>query len=49
MQRHFNGYAKTSYVVCKTEKIVINAEDPGSDLGLATGDPDVRISLSPLF
>jgi hypothetical protein len=39
------GYAKTSYGVCKiVEKcyFVINTEKSGSDLGLATGDPDLR-------
>jgi hypothetical protein len=41
------GYAKTSFGVCKIEKkevyyLVINTEQSGPDLGLATGDPDVR-------
>jgi hypothetical protein len=37
------GYPKTSFGVCKIEKeIVLNTEQLGPDLGLATGDPDVR-------
>jgi hypothetical protein len=35
------GYAKTSYGVCKIEKKLFT-DLPGPDLGLATGDPDVR-------
>jgi hypothetical protein len=39
------GYEKTSYGVCKIRKkyyFLINVEQSGPDLGLATGDPDVR-------
>jgi hypothetical protein len=40
------GYAKTSYRKCKIggegEYVLINIKKSGSDLGLATADPDVR-------
>jgi hypothetical protein len=37
------GYSKTSYGVCKTgKKIVLNSEWSWPDLGLDTGDQDVR-------
>jgi hypothetical protein len=43
MPRHFRGYAKT-YGVYKIEKnyFVINTEKSWPDLGLATGDQDIR-------
>jgi hypothetical protein len=41
---YFRGYGKTSYGVSEIEKknFVINTEKLRPDLGLATGDPDIK-------
>jgi hypothetical protein len=43
MRRHLREYAKASFGVGKkSKKIAINTEESGPDLGLATGDLDIR-------
>jgi hypothetical protein len=42
-RRHILGHAKSYYGICKLKKsFVLIAEQSGPDLGLVTGDPDVR-------